>query len=87
MSQWMSLLHINMLEMKTALFALQIYVKEFFNRTVRLNVDNTSTLSWINKQIAPSENIFKIAKTLSGIFVFIEIFGSKPLILNPSITR
>ena len=31
-----SLLHINMLEMKPALFAIQIYAKEFFNCTVIL---------------------------------------------------
>ena len=51
------LLHINMLEMKVALFAVQIYAKEFFNCAVHLNVDNTSILSWINKQTAPSFTI------------------------------
>ena len=75
----MTLLHINMLEMKTALFALQIYVKEFFNRTVRLNVDNISTLSWINKQIAPSENMFKIAKNFLGFLYLEKYLGQSPL--------
>ena len=58
-----SLLHIKMLEMKAALFTIQIHAKEFFNCTVHLNVDNTSTLSWINEQTVPNENIFKIVKT------------------------
>ena len=49
-----SLLHINMLEMRSALFAKHIYAKYFFNCTVHLNVDNTSTLSRINKQTAPN---------------------------------
>ena len=72
--------------MEAALFAMQIYAKELFNCTVHLNVDNTSSLSWISKQIAPNEDIFKIVK-LSGIFVLRGIFGSKPLTLNPSIIR
>ena len=37
--------------------------RTFFNCTVHLKVANTSTLSWINKQTAPNEDIFKIVKT------------------------
>ena len=64
-----SLLHINMLEMKPALFAIQIYAKEFFNCTVHLNVDNTSTLFWINELTASNENIFKMVKTFRDICI------------------
>ena len=41
----------------------------FFNCTVHLNLDNTSTLSWINKQTAPNENIFKIVKIFRGFCI------------------
>ena len=58
-----SLLQMKMLEMRSALFAKHIYAKYFFNCTVHLNVDNTSTLSRINKQTAPNKNILKIVKT------------------------
>ena len=59
-SKEQSLLHINMLEMKAGLFAIKIFAKEISNCTVHLNVDNTSTLSWINKQIAPNETFSKL---------------------------
>ena len=44
-SKELSLLHFNMLETKTTLFAIEIQAKEFFSCTVHLNVGNTSTLS------------------------------------------
>ena len=49
-----------MLEMKAALFAVQVYAKGFFNCTVHFDVNSTSILSCINKQTVPNKNIFKI---------------------------
>lgn len=54
--------HINILELKAAIFALKIYATQFFNTTVHLKVDNTSTLAWINKQTGPNIVIFNLVK-------------------------
>ena len=60
--------------MKATLLVIQIYAKQFSNFTVHLNVDNTSTFSWINKQTAPHKNIFKIVKTFWDFCILINIW-------------
>ena len=70
-----------MFETKTALFAIEIQAKEFFNCTVHLNVDNASTLSWIKKQTAPNENNFKIVQNCKNSLGF--LYSDKYLGQNP----
>ena len=44
--------HINVLEIKGALFALKIYCKDMYKVSIQFKIDNTSTIAWINKQRA-----------------------------------
>ena len=48
--------------MTAAIFALKIYTKHLFNTSVHLKVDNTATLTWINKQTGPNVPIFLLVK-------------------------
>ena len=57
-----SKIHINLLEMTAAIFALKIYAKQFFDTSIHLKVDNTATLAWINKQTGPNLPIFLLVK-------------------------
>ena len=59
-----SKLHINVLELLTAYHALQIYCKNMFNTSFHLKVDNTTAVACINKQTAPTELEFTIAKQI-----------------------
>ena len=54
-----SKLHINVLELLADYHALQIYSK---NSSAHLKVDNTTVVVWINKQTAPTEIKFSLAK-------------------------
>lgn len=42
-------LHINVLELKAAFFALQCYAKKFRNCDILMRIDNTTAISYINK--------------------------------------
>ena len=44
--------HINVLEIKGALFALKIYCKDIYKVSIQFKIDNTSTIAWVNKQRA-----------------------------------
>ena len=57
-------LHINVLELKAAFYALQIYCNNLENTTVLFKIDNTSTVAWINKQTGPNEMIFELVKKI-----------------------
>ena len=49
--------HINMLEMKGALFVLKIYCKGMYKVSIQFKLDNASTIVWINKQTSPKKKI------------------------------
>ena len=57
-------LHINVLELLAAYYALQIYCKNMFDTSVHLKVDNTTAVAWINKQTAQTELEFSIVKQI-----------------------
>ena len=59
-----SKLHINVLELLAAYYALQIYCKNMSNTSVHLKIDNTTAIAWINKQTAPTETEFQIVKQI-----------------------
>ena len=44
--------HINVLEIKGALFELKIYCKDMYKVSIQFKIDNTSTIAWVNKQRA-----------------------------------
>lgn len=44
-----ALLHINLLELLAAYFALKIFAKDFYNCQILLRVDNTTAVSYINR--------------------------------------
>ena len=54
--------HINVLEVKGALFALKIYCKDMHKVSTQFEIDNTSTIVWINKQAAPNKETFDLVK-------------------------
>ena len=54
--------HINVLEMKGALFALKIYYKDMYKVSIHFKIDNTTTIVWINKQTVPNKEIFELVK-------------------------
>ena len=54
--------HINYLEMLAALLALRLYCKDLQDLTVLFKIDNTSTVSWVNKQSGPGKEIFTLVK-------------------------
>ena len=54
--------HINYLEMLAALLALRLYCKDLQDLTVLFKIDNTSTVSWVNKQSGPDREIFTLVK-------------------------
>ena len=59
-----SKLDINVLELLATYHALQIYCKNVLDTSVHLKVDNTTAVAWINKQTAPTELEFSIAKQI-----------------------
>ena len=59
-----SKLHINVLELLATYHPLQIYCKNVLDTSVHLKVDNTTAVAWINKQTAPTELEFSIAKQI-----------------------
>ena len=48
--------------MAATFYALKIYTRDVSNCHIQLKVDNTSSLAWINKKIAPNKVIFLIVK-------------------------
>ena len=54
--------HINVLEMKDALFALKIYCKDMYKVSVQFKIGNTTNIVWINKQTAPNKETFDLVK-------------------------
>ena len=54
--------HINYLEMLAALLALRLYCKDLQDLTVFFKTDNTSTVSWVNKESGPDKEIFTLVK-------------------------
>ena len=54
--------HINVLEMKGALFTLKIYCKEMYKVSLHFKIDNTSTIVWIRKETAPNKEIYELVK-------------------------
>ena len=54
--------HINVLEMKDALFALIAYCKDMYKVSIHFKIGNTSTIVWINKQTAPNKETFELVK-------------------------
>ena len=57
-----SALHINVLEMAAAFFALTIYAATLSETSIHLRVDNIATLAWINRQNAPNETVHLLLK-------------------------
>ena len=51
--------------MLAALLALRLYCKDLQDLTVLFKIDNTSTLSWVNKQSCPDREIFTLVKQFS----------------------
>ena len=49
--------HVNILEVKDALFALKIYCTDVYEISVHFKIDNTFTIVWINKQTAHNRKI------------------------------
>ena len=70
--------HINTLEMAAALYDLKIYTRDVSNFLIQVNVDNTSSLVWINKKTAPNEAIFLTVKEFWGYCMGINLEISKP---------
>ena len=48
--------------MSAALLALRLHCKDFQDLTVLFKIDNTSTVSWVNKQSGPDREIFTLVK-------------------------
>ena len=46
--------------MLAALLALRLYCKDLQDLTVLFKIDNTSTVSWVNKQSGPDKEIFTL---------------------------
>ena len=55
--------------MKAALFAIKIYGENLYSSPVPHKIDNTLTLSWINKQTAPNESNFGIVKVFWCFYI------------------
>ena len=70
--------HINLLEMATAFFAVSIYAATLSETSIRLRVDNTATLAWINRQNAPNETVHVLLKE------FWEFCGKKQICVHAS---
>ena len=51
--------HINVLKMAAAFFAVKIYAATL---SIHLRVNNTATLTWINRQNAPNETVHLLLK-------------------------
>ena len=75
--------HINVLEMKGALFALKIYCKDMYKVSTLFKIGNTFTVVWINKQTAPNKETFDLVKEFwefcmeRKIYVFASYIKSK----------
>ena len=50
------------MEMLAALLALRLYCKDLRNLTVLFKIDNTSMVSWVNKQYGPDRELFTLVK-------------------------
>ena len=48
--------------MLAALLALRLYCKDLQDLTVLLKIDNTSTVSWVNKESDPDKEILTLVK-------------------------
>ena len=59
-----SSLHINVLEMAAAFFAVKIYAATLSETSIHLRVDNTATLAWIYRQNAPNETVHILLKEI-----------------------
>ena len=57
-----SSLHINVLEMAAAFFAVKIYAVTLSETSIHLRVHNIATLAWINRKNAPNETIHLLLK-------------------------
>ena len=70
--------HINVLEMKGALFALKIYWKGMYKVSIQFKIDYTSTIIWINKQRAPNKETFDLVKEFWELCIErkIQVFAS-----------
>ena len=55
-------MHINVLEMAAAFFAVKIYAATLSETSIHVRVDNTSTLAWINRQNARNEAVHLLRK-------------------------
>ena len=55
-------MHINVLEMAAAFFAVKIYAATLSETLAHLRVDNTATLAWINRQNAPNATVHSLLK-------------------------
>ena len=63
--------------MAAALYDLKIYTRDVSNFHIQVNVDNTSSLVWINKKTAPNEAIFLTVKEFWGYCMGINLEISK----------
>ena len=57
-------MHINVLEMAAAFFAVKIYAATLSETSIHLRVDNPATLAWINRQNAADETVHLLLKDL-----------------------
>ena len=57
-----SSLHINVLEIVAAYFAVKIYAATLTETSVYFRVDNTAIFAWINKQTAPNVTVNLLLK-------------------------
>ena len=55
-------MHINVLKMAAAFFAIKIYAATLSETSIHLRVDNTATLPWINRENASNETIHLLLK-------------------------
>ena len=63
--------------MKDALFAIKIYGGNLYDSPVPHKVDNTPTLSWINKQTAPKESIFGLLGLLYSLSLLGRLYSKE----------
>ena len=71
-----SSLHINVLEMAAAFFAVKIYAATLSETSMHLRVDNTATLAWINRQNAPNETVHLLLKEFWELWVHVSHISS-----------
>ena len=64
-----SSLHINVLEMAAAFFAVKIYARALSETSVHLRVDITANLAWTNREDAPNETVYLILKEICKFYV------------------